>query len=1260
MPGASRPPPPGRRPPPETNCGFASPHVSAKSKRAAEASTRHAAGARRGRPLPHSQGIVRQTHQIEDEHKAAATEKAFNSRPEKVPEAEHRDAEAKARNRGAELASISSRRIDEAPATAEISASERVRKDRILRNEEAAYSAKASEQAIKLLNPLRAQVEVEICLLQAFDLAIAKGKTSCNPFAKVSTIDEHNNLEHIGQFSVKNCTTDPRWDEESVNVIVPVVDTGTSDFRIRLEVFDHDRRTSNHSSLGQVIITKHELLMPRLAAFSKQLHAHDSMTPSGDGNVTGGIKLRLHLYGRVIVSIDKAVQLRNADGPFGTSDPFAICNWVGHKARRLARTPTAKSSLNPIWNHPLVVLIPLLRPLHGGHMTIDVFDDDWIGRDDFLGRATMNGDFILCQRAPTPLQFPLKGRHPHERAQGSVEVRIFVHEALYAFVRDLIHDVSHKIKTLNEIPRVHCNLTILRANSLHRTDCCGLVSGDPYAVLYSDGQKVGRTPTRSKSTNPVWNKQNTFKLLNVPTKLLNAKNSDSNPPPRSSSNDSVIGVGGNLELETRRNHGSQSFLEPEAQLHTENSWNSNEVDESETPLPTPDGASPGEINFQSAGESKGDEGNPTSLKNDTGKTLPSESDKNLISQPTELTLGEDDDVAVAYSEAESHEPVATCREPSVDVRIDLFDDDSVSCTFLGSATVNWRHLLTPGEHELAVIDSSVRRKEKGKRHQTQGTLTIHIQLEAVVAVSINEGVGLAQNDPYDKSDPYALAKWGMKRIVSKTAVRYDNLDPKWYGKVFELAVPIPSKKQLSRSNLRGGSDDDTVEGLIIEVWEKNKWTSDKCMGMVYLQRDELLYPSPGLPRFLTRRPGKSEDPAPKGYLELDIRASFVPNGLLAAMPAKKIEFRQEGQSSGDEQPEVEICLRILRAGGLVQQDFFGGGDPCVHVRLNDKLIGKTDTRNNTLRPEWTNEVFYFTLLLNAQGDAAKRDTEVRLEVWNADFATKRFMGVARIGPEQLLTRHGITRYALLPEKPSAKFLVAPDHVDPGLGWIEVDIKVAAPAILDVIRADGLRAADASGTSDPYVIVRWVGHDDRTVARSAAEKRTLSPNWLFTVPLSIPMTQPDHLFAALILEVWDHDRIGSHDFLGLCVIDSHELLSAAAEEPTAVIHRRLLNRDNRGREKKEAHGTITWKVKVPPYVLKFHSRLLEVITQEKTSNTLDGTHVKFEVMGGENLPNQDGRFGTSDPYVKAYANGKLIGSTSVVSNSLNPVWPCDGT
>lgn len=1011
----------------------------------------------------------------------------------------------------------------------------RIDLDRERKSQEVESSATCSREAVELMKSSRGQVEVEVCLLNV-------GKRRIQ-----MTAIEDDASKLIGSFT--------KGSQETLNVIVPLADDGEKVFSLIFQVYQ------DKTFLGDLLMTREEILLPRLGQFQKCL-----------SDESYSLDIRLHLYARVVVSVCEATQLRSADIG-GASDPYAVCMWNGHKSRRLGRTQTIAKCLNPEWNFPVIVLVPLLRPFHGGHMSIDVFDDDWMmGRDDFLGRAVLDGDFILRHRTPETnrVTLPLKGRHPRERAQGSIDLRIFVHEDLSALCRRLIDDVRQKTRTLNDVPRVHAVLTVLGANGLRRADCCGLFKGDPYAVVSRDGIRVGRTPTVSKSLDPVWDRKNTFKLLNLPTQL-----STSSKQPKTTSP-------------------------------------SGEVDDEEfTHLP----------------HSNEDE------ENDTGGKRQSKTES-----PSSIADEENASMRVSRDEA------ALRGEPFVDVRIDIYDDDTISRDFLGTVAVTWRQLMSPGDHELVLADHP-NTKRRRRRRRVRGTVTIRVQLEAVVSVVINEGVGLAQHDPYDKSDPYAVAKWGSVdgTVVAKTQVRDNNLDPKWYGPSFELAVPIVPRD---------------VDELRIEVWEKDTWSSDDFMGLVCVSADDLLRPSPGIPRFLTRRPGKAADPFPQGYLELDIHASFVPFGILEPKPAEKIKFRKKGvMRTLDAEPQVEMRLCILRAGGLLRQDLLGGADPFVQLRLDGKLVGKTKTQHNTLKPVWkSQDAFHFCIPINADGDVAARSMEARIEVWNSAgmLGRHQLMGVTRIGARQLMMQYGVTRYALTPENPSAQFLKDPDSVYPGLGWIEISVKVSAEITFEVVKAEGLRAADKSGTSDPYAVIRWDGPDARKVGRCAAAKRTLSPEWFFSVPLSVPLTQPESIFASIVIEVWDHDSFASHDFLGLCVVDSYELMAMTSEIQTTTT--RLLNRDKR----KEAEGDVTYKVEVAQSVVRLRQRLMESTRKEKTANVLDGAHVKFEILRATRLSNKDGRFGISDPYVKAYANEQKIGSTSIVYNSLNPEWPGDGS
>ncbi len=87
--------------------------------------------------------------------------------------------------------------------------------------------------------------------------------------------------------------------------------------------------------------------------------------------------------------------------------------------------------------------------------------------------------------------------------------------------------------------------------------------------------------------------------------------------------------------------------------------------------------------------------------------------------------------------------------------------------------------------------------------------------------------------------------------------------------------------------------------------------------------------------------------------------------------------------------------------------------------------------------------------------------------------------------------------------------------------------------LTVHQANGIRAADRGGTSDPFVIVWFDGHEALTKAETSIKKKTLAPTWNETLLLQVPRgrglgtTEP---LPSLVVSVFDDDRLGK-DFLG---------------------------------------------------------------------------------------------------------------------------------
>jgi hypothetical protein len=94
----------------------------------------------------------------------------------------------------------------------------------------------------------------------------------------------------------------------------------------------------------------------------------------------------------------------------------------------------------------------------------------------------------------------------------------------------------------------------------------------------------------------------------------------------------------------------------------------------------------------------------------------------------------------------------------------------------------------------------------------------------------------------------------------------------------------------------------------------------------------------------------------------------------------------------------------------------------------------------------------------------------------------------------------------------------------------------------VCAARGLPKSDLLGRSDPYAVVRW---DDTCVGQTAVVKRSLEPNWLrlssgsaeepyFLLPVPVSSNP------RLVIEVFDWDAVGAHDFLGGCELSYDEV------------------------------------------------------------------------------------------------------------------------
>eukprot|EP00475_Leptophrys_vorax_P032002 TRINITY_DN4892_c1_g1_i3.p1 TRINITY_DN4892_c1_g1~~TRINITY_DN4892_c1_g1_i3.p1 ORF type:complete len:1239 (+),score=404.15 TRINITY_DN4892_c1_g1_i3:101-3817(+) len=97
----------------------------------------------------------------------------------------------------------------------------------------------------------------------------------------------------------------------------------------------------------------------------------------------------------------------------------------------------------------------------------------------------------------------------------------------------------------------------------------------------------------------------------------------------------------------------------------------------------------------------------------------------------------------------------------------------------------------------------------------------------------------------------------------------------------------------------------------------------------------------------------------------------------------------------------------------------------------------------------------------------------------------------------------------------------------------------------IYQARQLEAADLSGTSDPYCVIRCAGQS----AQTSIKEQTLNPVWYTTKCLSIQLPNPLSLAPDVIVEIFDRDLVGDNELLGRVSVPIRQIqtMNPGAEE-----------------------------------------------------------------------------------------------------------------
>jgi hypothetical protein len=336
--------------------------------------------------------------------------------------------------------------------------------------------------------------------------------------------------------------------------------------------------------------------------------------------------------------------------------------------------------------------------------------------------------------------------------------------------------------------------------------------------------------------------------------------------------------------------------------------------------------------------------------------------------------------------------------------------------------------------------------------------------------------------------------------------------------------------------------------------------------------------------------------------------------------------RMQSVALAPKMPPLLRRLVVLRAADLPKSDRIGDSDPYVVVYWNDERIGQSPILNDNANPAWG-----FTVPLAIPRPEGGM---VRVEIYDHDATdADDLLGQAEM---ELKPEGDDDDQLRIPETT----LTLEDDANWGTRKIPVQgtvtLRVDDPT-LDIVRevvvvaAAGLRKADLLGGSDPYAVVLW---DGERVGATHHVANTQNPRWEIGIPVSIPPCG-----GTARVELYDHDDgIGdADDFLGQVEVKlGGRGLKAEPLELKQKPYMLTTGPAAGGSEGKKVKGKLTVLVedpsKQPPPVKR-----------------------RLVIEKAQYLVNAD-IMGKSDPYVKAYWNGQMLGKTGTVEDSLDPVFP----
>ncbi|KAL0426406.1 UNVERIFIED_CONTAM: Synaptotagmin-3 [Sesamum latifolium] len=204
----------------------------------------------------------------------------------------------------------------------------------------------------------------------------------------------------------------------------------------------------------------------------------------------------------------------------------------------------------------------------------------------------------------------------------------------------------------------------------------------------------------------------------------------------------------------------------------------------------------------------------------------------------------------------------------------------------------------------------------------------------------------------------------------------------------------------------------------------------------------------------------------------------------------------------------------------------------------------------------------------------------------------------------------------------------------------------------VVRAYGLLKMDFLGASDPYVQLSLTG-ERLPAKKTSVVRNSLNPIWRedFKLIVKDPESQ------VLQLQLYDWEKVGAHDYLGMQVVPLNQLIPYEKQEFTLdLLHSTHLDDPHN----KKPRGSIIVEMAFVPFLedsLKYSGRRIDV----EENGSCNNFHGNVSISGSGLLlvavieaKDVEGKNNHVSPYATILFRGEQK-KTKSIKNTRNPVW-----